>query len=524
MRVLSLLLSFFLFLSSAFGGEVRITKKYYKSKGIEVEDFHVPSKTILSFKAKEGYDTEGLHGCSLLANYYGKLALNKNLKAVKELFEDWKDNWKDIALVFAIYAIATQLPYVKEALVSADFIQNFEARLGGFNCESTLRFIKRVSGVNEEAIERCLEEHKDECESSDDPSECFYKKCGVHKTWWELVTGKKFEEAVEDSSLLKKVGEIFAMINPKTTLSCALGLPNVPENMTKEQFDQKAKEISESTGIPELATKSLLVLLTAVPEVKITSDGMGLSIPKIDGKAMSITRGLELLYEDLEKDLDTLFSQLETAYEEGDEEKIKEEVEAFASKYDLKIDADSWFTLFYYVRKKLKEDCPNTLAGTYNVEEEQRACFERVTAFNQAKEIFAKIVAVKFALAVERAMLRYIDRTKFYLLQQKDTGVAVCKKIASVTGGEETEETETTSSTSTYDKLDLSEKNLKAMIEQLDTLKERVKTEVGFFLLDKEVDRKEISKLSLKVALLLGKAVDGKDHKEGDRIRFTFVE
>ena len=496
MRKLLALMSIAVLFSSTSQAELAVNKKYYTSTGIEVEDIQIPNTTLLKYQGKSGFDVDQ-QGCSAVAALYSALGLSKDLEAVKNIFE----NWKSIVLPAAIYALATQFPYVKEALVSSQFISDFLAQVGGMGCSQVFDFINEVNGVSKEKIAECIKNSG--CDESSDPNKCYLEKCGVHKSWYELVSGKTFSNLLSDSEALKKVSEALAMINPGTAFDCAMGLPNpVSTSMTKEEFDEDVQTLVTEKGMSEVEAKTLLFLRASIPKVSITSEGMGIDIPKIDGKVMTITRALNMLNEDMVSDLDTLLSDIDNA---TTEEEVKEKVSDFEDKYGVKLNSDFYFVVMRNVKKKLEEDCPNTLSGSPTEEEAKLFCPDRIQAFEEAKRKFSEVVSVKYALAVKEAMLRYIDQTKLYLLQQKNTGLAVCSSLSNKT-------------------LDMSEENVKAMIKQLDVLSDRVKSEVDSYLASKGVSEEDINKLSLLVSKLLAKAVDGKEHKEGEWVRFTITE
>ena len=197
MRKLILVLSLLTFASAQ--AEVTVNKKYYTSTGIEVEDIQIPNTTLFKYQGRTEYDAD-TQGCSVIAQLYSSLGLSKNLSAVKDIFE----NWKEVILAGTIYSLATQFPYIKEALVSTQFISDFLAQVGGMGCSQVFSFINKVNGVSYEAVADCMNKHK-ECEKSDDPNKCYLEKCGVHKSWYELVSGKTFSNLVSDSEALKKV-------------------------------------------------------------------------------------------------------------------------------------------------------------------------------------------------------------------------------------------------------------------------------------------------------------------------------
>jgi len=494
--VKKLFLSFLLltFSSSSFADTFQIKKKYYTSKGIEVEDVYVPNTTLFKYQGKSGFDAK-TQGCSAIASLYSQLGLSKNLDAVKNVF----DNWKSIVLPAAIYALALQSPYVKEALVSSQFISDFLAQVGGTSCESVFNFINKVNGVSKEKIAECMERNKD-CYTSSDPNKCFLERCGVHKSWYELVSGKTFSDLLKDDKALQKVNEVLAMVNPGTAFDCAMGLSHpVSTSMTKEQFDEDVRELVANKGMSEIEAKTLLILRATIPKVSISSSGMGLDVPKIDGKVLTLSRGLKLLQEDVLKDLSDLLNDVSTA---TSTEEVKKKVQDFADKYGIKVSLDNYFVLLRKINYKLQKDCPATTSGAEVIpaDEEKRACIKRTLAFNQAKEKLTKIISSLYAQKIKEAMLRYVNQTKVYLLQNKGKGVAVCSKLSGK-------------------KIDTSPEAVKTMLSQLDALKDQVKTEVDDYLETNGV--KDLKKAELEVVKLLATAVDGKEHKEGDRIEVT---
>ena len=491
MRKLALLLTLLLS-AEAPADTYTVKKKYYTSSGIEVEDVAIPNTTLFKYEGKNGYDVSN-QGCSAVAALYSQLALKKNLDAVKNVI----DNWKSLALPVTIYAIATQFPIVKEALVSSQFMSDFLAQIGGASCESVFNYINKVNGVSKKAVAECMRKWSSTCDSSPDPNKCFLKHCGVHKSWYELVTGKTFSNLLKDNDALKRVSEVLAMTNPKTAVECALGVTSSTD-MSKEEFDKQVETLEREKGMNEIQAKTLLILMSTIPQVKISSDGMGLEVPKIDGKVVTITRGLKLLQEDLLKDLDSLLSNIESA---KSEEEIKEKISNFAAKYGIEADLDNYFVLMRSVKKKLQKECPTTLSGSSTVPEEEmkRACLVRTQAFQQVGEEFTKLLSYLYAQRIKEAMLRYIDQVKLYLLQQKGKGVAVCSKTAGK-------------------KIDLSPESVSFMVSQLDTIRDQIETEINDYLSAGGID--DVKKTELSVVKLLAKAVDGKEHAEGERITF----
>jgi len=490
-RKLIVTLSLFFLSTTALADTYHVKKKYYTSKGIEVEDVVIPNTTVFEYKGKSGYDVKN-QGCSAIASLYSQLALEKNLDAIKNVF----DNWKSIALPLTIYAIATQFPIVKEALVSSQFMSDFLASLGGTSCEEAMQFINRMNGISKEAVTECMKKWSDTCNKSSDPNKCFLEHCGVHKSWYEMITGKTFSDLLKDNEALKKVSQVLAMVNPKTAVECAVGV-HVSTSMTKEQFEEQVAKLEED-GMNEVQAKTLLFLMSTIPQVKISSNGMGLDIPKIDGKVVTITSGLKMLQEDLLNDLDNLLSYIETA---KNRDEIKEKVKEFAAKYGIEIDLDNYFVLMQKVKEKLQEDCPTTLSGSEVIPEKEakNACLVRVQAFEQAKENFVKLLSYLYAERIKDAVLRYIDQTKLYLLQNKGKGVAACGKLSGT-------------------KIDFSPDSVKFMISQLDTIKDQVKTEIDDYLKASGIN--DVSEEELSIVRLLAKAVDGKDHAKGERIEF----
>jgi len=485
MKLTAFFLSFFFFFSSSLADEVTVTKKYYTSKGIEVEDIVIPNTTLFKYQGRSGYNAD-TQGCSAIAELYSQLGLEKNLQAIKDVFE----NWKKLALPLAIYALATQIPYVKEALVSSQFMSDFLAQVGGTSCESAFNFINKVNGVSYQAVSECMRTHADECNKDPDPNKCYLKYCGVHKSWYELVSGKTLSEITSNSTVLKKVSEALGMLNPGTAFDCAMGLPHpVSTDMTKEEFDEDVEELVREKGMSEIEAKTLLLLRATIPKVSISSHGMGIEVPKIDGKVMTITRALRLLQSDMLNDLNQLLAQIS---ETNSTEEIKERVRTFESKYNVKLSADSYFVILKAVSEKLRKDCSVT----------SETCIVRSEALNRAKEKLVDLLSVKYALSVKEAMTRYIDQVKLYLLQQGGTGLATCSALSGK-------------------KLDLSPENIQNLVNQLDVIENRVRDEVDNYLSQKGVSPKDINKLSLEALKLLAKAVDGRDHKEGEVITFV---
>ncbi|NIA09419.1 MAG: hypothetical protein GWP10_06750, partial [Nitrospiraceae bacterium] len=227
--------------------------KYYTSKGISVKNLSIPNETFLKYSGRGGYSAKN-EGCSAVSRLYSQLGLSMDLDAVKNLF----NNWKSLALPVSLYALATQFPYVKEVLVSSQYASDFLAKLGGTNCDSAFNFVNKVNGVSPSAVSSCMKHWSSVCDKSGDPNKCYLEHCGIHKSFYELISGKKFASMLSDPSAKKKVETALAMINPKTTISCALGLPALPENMSSTQFQQSARNISAGKGIPLVASRTLL--------------------------------------------------------------------------------------------------------------------------------------------------------------------------------------------------------------------------------------------------------------------------
>ena len=491
MKRLFCLVTVFLLSSVSYADTYQVKKKYYTSEGIEVEDVYIPNTTVFKYSGKKGYDVK-TQGCSVIASLYSQLALEKNLGVVKNVFE----NWKSIALPLAIYAVATQFPVVKEALVSSQFMSDFLAQLGGTSCESAFNFVNKVNGISKDAVAECMRKWTPTCESSPDPNKCFLEHCGVHKSWYELVTGKTFSNLLKDKSALKKVSEVLAMVNPRTAVECAMGV-HVSTDMSKEEFDEQVG-VLESKGMSRVEAKTFLILASTIPKVNINSSGMGIEVPKIDGKAVTITRGLKLLQEDMLSDLQKLLSDIESS---ETEEEVKEKVSEFSSKYGITVSLDNYFFLMKSIKDKLSKDCPVMLSGKEAVpqKEVKKACIARVTAFTEAEKEFTKLISYLYAQRIKEAMLRYLNQVKVYLLQNKGRGVAVCNKIAGT-------------------KIDFSPESVSFMVSQIDAVKEQVKTEIDDYLSASGID--DVKKAELNIVKLLAKAVDGKEHAEGEKITF----
>ena len=222
---------------------------YYTLDGIRVKEVSIPDQTVLSFKGKGEFSPE-TQGCSVMGQLYSQLGLSIDLNAVKNVIQ----NWKSIALPATLYALALQFPYVKDVLVSTQYISNALAKLGTTNCQSAFSFINKVNGVSPEAVAECYNRvfgSGGVCTTSDDPDQCFLEHCGVHRSWYELVSGKTFSELAKDSKALSKLNQVLSMIDPKTVMSCALGLSDIPDDMDKAEFDANAVKVAEELGISE---------------------------------------------------------------------------------------------------------------------------------------------------------------------------------------------------------------------------------------------------------------------------------
>lgn len=478
------------------GGKVVEKREFYTSSGIKVEDVEIPSDVIVKNEGKSGWDVEA-QGCSVMGKLYQELSLTKNLDALKEAFT----NWKKLALPVTIYTLALQFPYVKDALVSAQYMSDFLAQIGGTSCEQAFDFINRVNGVDKEAVAECYNRVFSKggvCTKASDPNKCFLEHCGVHKSWYELATGKAFSDLIKDKKALAKVNEVFTMVNPKTTMECALGLDVPVEDMSEEDFNRNSQTVAEKLGTSQAVGKAVLALLYTLPEVKVSSKGLGIETAKIDGKVLSLSRSLDLIQKDLISDFNDLITGITTATPE----EIKKKVEELSKKYGLNLSgADSYFVIMKYVKEKLDKDCP-VKDGVLSPDAPDN-CAERISAFEQAQNLLSQVIAYEYAKNVEVALIDYINRTKQYLLNANKTGLAVCSKVKGK-------------------KIDLSPESVKTQLAELDAIIEQLRT--TFAVKFGSYNQAEINRMLLQAVKDFAYAGTGREYKEGDRVNIVLTK
>ena len=290
---------------------------------------------------------------------------------------------------------------------------------------------------------------------------------------------------------------MLSMIDPKTVFSCALGISDVPDKMSKSEFDANAVKVAQDLGINEPTAKILLTVVATLPSAEFTSQGLGLKVAKIDGQTLNLLYSLNLIRDDLEKDISNLLNSLNTAMTPDD---VRRVLEPFTKKYNLDLTtAENVFRAYAYVKEKLNEDCKvssGTVQGPDN-------CTYRIIAFEKAKRDLANVLLAKYVLSLKTLLDRYVDRTKAYLLQAGDKGLAECSRLH----GKE---------------IDLSPKAVDKLLKQLSLAKENVDQQLNDFLVNQlGVTPETVDSLTVEFMKDLAQAVDGKVHVEGEVITFS---
>ncbi|HIQ49199.1 MAG TPA: hypothetical protein EYH58_06190, partial [Aquifex aeolicus] len=146
MRVLILVLILFgklLAGSIEVEGNLEETRIFYR--GFSPDD-------VTLFKGKIGSGIGSGNACGLQAGLNFFYGLKTSLEGIMEFIEDWKSS----ATAVALYALATYLPVAKEALLGANTLSNFLARLRGFSCSQAMEAIKEFNYTDSWLIKKCI--------------------------------------------------------------------------------------------------------------------------------------------------------------------------------------------------------------------------------------------------------------------------------------------------------------------------------------------------------------------------------
>ncbi|MEM3426836.1 MAG: hypothetical protein QW212_01060 [Nitrososphaerales archaeon] len=167
------------------------------------------------------------------------------------------NNWQSAATVVALYALATYLPVVKEALLGANTLSNFLAQLRGFSCTQAIEGIKELNYQDSFLIKKCISkklgisEDDVDVKKNTSPDEWYsaYKSCLNSASFLDFFGG-------DQNSALK----FLKFISPKSLVKCYLGVRQAPT----------AQELANA----DLNTRAKYFLYMILPDITLDANGL----------------------------------------------------------------------------------------------------------------------------------------------------------------------------------------------------------------------------------------------------------
>ena len=387
-------------------------------KGNLEETYVLPSygnpSDVTIFQGKFGGGLGGsANACGLQAGLNFFYGLKTSLEGLMEFINDWKSS----ATALALYALATYLPVAKEALLGANTLSNFLARLRGFSCSQAMQAIKEFNYTDSWLIKKCIARklgiEEDEVDSLKEtsPSEWYsvYRSC---------LNSASLTDLLGNEGALKFV----KFISPRSYVKCALG---VKDNISPE-------EIANA----DVYTKAKYFLYLITPDVQLSSDGLlqikTVKIKDSEGNIRPATLAdmVKLYRDQFEEDYENLVEEIKSLLSSESLESAIPSIEAkldeFGRKYGLDLrNVKYLFGLvgkLYMENKKLREE--NKLSVTEAGKE-----LKALSLMEKELKDFLLAEAIhRLRLAIEDASLRVAETLK----TAKATG-----SVSQVCGGSE---------------------------------------------------------------------------------------
>jgi len=311
---------FFLVFWYSFAGIYEVNSKYYKVD-VFPRGGDVSGVTLGRGKFFGGFKPPNPCGISAGLNFF--YGIKTSLQALEEFLLDWKSS----ATALLLYALATSFPVAKEALLGANTLSNFLARLRGFSCTRVMQAIREFNYTDSFLIKKCIarrlgiDESDVEALKTTDPQE-----------WY-----RAYRACLDSANIVDLLGPearpYLKWISPKSQAKCILGVRD----------DWGWQEVVNA----DVSTKAKYFLYWVLPDLVLSGNGEVkiethyMKDPETgEMKPVTLSELLRLYKEQFSKDFDELMKEVEESFTSGDPianlEGLKGRIEEFGKKYGLK--------------------------------------------------------------------------------------------------------------------------------------------------------------------------------------------